>query len=83
MDAGAVSSDKHHHDNRQHGSSHATRETATGAAGKRRASKGEVLDRAMLYIRALERKNQRLEAERTELELLWEEQGSRNGGRRT
>ncbi|EGS21717.1 uncharacterized protein CTHT_0035840 [Thermochaetoides thermophila DSM 1495] len=39
----------------------------------RRVSKAEVLDRARLYIQALEREHRRLMAERRELELLWEE----------
>ena len=41
----------------------------------RRVSKGEVLDRARMYIRALEREHQKLVAERRELDLLWVERG--------
>ena len=41
----------------------------------RRVSKGEVLDRARMYIRALEREHRKLVAERRELDLLWVERG--------
>ncbi|KAK4134459.1 hypothetical protein BT67DRAFT_433956 [Trichocladium antarcticum] len=41
--------------------------------GERRVSKAEVLDRARLYIQALEREHMRLVAERRELDLLWGE----------
>ncbi|KAJ4289390.1 hypothetical protein N0V88_006870 [Collariella sp. IMI 366227] len=41
--------------------------------GDRRVSKGEVLDRARMYIQALEREHRRLVAERRELDLMWEE----------
>ncbi|KAK4235749.1 hypothetical protein C8A03DRAFT_17549 [Achaetomium macrosporum] len=44
-----------------------------GGGTERRVSKGEVLDRALLYIKALERKHRRLVAEKRELEVLWEE----------
>lgn len=40
---------------------------------QRRVSKGEVLDRARMYIQSLEREHQRLVAERRELDFLWEE----------
>ena len=40
-----------------------------------RVSKGEVVDRARMYIRALEREHRKLVAERRELDLLWVERG--------
>jgi hypothetical protein len=67
-------------------------QTAVAAAvveerGERRVSKAEVLDRARLYIEALEREHMRLGAERRELDLMWgeycrreeEERGERRG----
>ncbi|KAK3307438.1 uncharacterized protein B0T15DRAFT_492915 [Chaetomium strumarium] len=44
-----------------------------GGFGERRVSKGEVLERARLYIQALEQRHRRLVAEKMELELLWEQ----------
>jgi hypothetical protein len=43
------------------------------AGDQRRLSKGEVLDRARMYIQSLEREHRRLVAERRELDFLWEE----------
>jgi hypothetical protein len=54
-----------------------TRDIETDTVDKRRVSKGEVLDRARRYIRALEREHRRLVAERRELELLRVEQAYR------
>ncbi|KAK3898903.1 hypothetical protein C8A05DRAFT_18582, partial [Staphylotrichum tortipilum] len=43
---------------------------------EKRVSKGEVLDRARVYIQALEREHKRLVAERRELDLRWEGAGA-------
>ncbi|SPQ20297.1 42f2a01d-da0b-459c-a2fc-0d7cf100396f [Thermothielavioides terrestris] len=50
------------------------------AAAAGRVSKAEVLRRAKAYIRALERENRRLVAERRELEVRWEEKKHRGVG---
>ncbi|KAK4150781.1 hypothetical protein C8A00DRAFT_36608 [Chaetomidium leptoderma] len=50
-----------------------------GGGDQRRVSKGEVLERARVYILSLEREHRRLVTERRELDLLWEGGGEVRG----